>query len=317
MNRVLKKLSVATLATFFAIFAIIGLGTLTTYADTASSTASQASDFSGGGSLLGLPHWYDGGANVFAKDSNPIDGVLKIGANVISIAFYLIGMLSVIFIIIGGFQYMISAGEASRVTKGKDTLTRAIIGLAIGLVGNAVVNYIANNTFGGSFISTTGKSSSVGIPEWGVSTLSDILNIAYFVAGALAVIMIVYSGIQFVISSGDPGKATKARQTLLYSVVGLAVVLLAYAITNYITSISGIGGNDFKVIIKSITSTAFYVVGVLAIVMIVYSGIRMVASNGNASQVTKARQTLTYSIVGLAVALLAYGIINFVVSSVK
>lgn len=48
--------------------------------------------------------------------------------------------------------------------------------------------------------------------------------------GLVAVVMIVIGGISYTKSMGDPGKAKRARDTIIYGVVGLGVTLLAYAI---------------------------------------------------------------------------------------
>ena len=43
-------------------------------------------------------------------------------------------------------------------------------------------------------------------------------------------------GISFATSQGDSGKVAKARNTILYGVVGLVVALLAFAIVNFVLS---------------------------------------------------------------------------------
>lgn len=72
--------------------------------------------------------------------------------------------------------------------------------------------------------STTGAESYIG----------DIINTVLFIAGVLAVIMLIYGGISYTISAGDSGKITKAKNIIMYSVVGLVVAILAYAIVNFI-----------------------------------------------------------------------------------
>ena len=64
--------------------------------------------------------------------------------------------------------------------------------------------------------------------------IQNIINILLYVIGAVAVIMIVIGGIEYVTSAGDPAKTKKAKDTILYSVVGLVVALLAYAIVNFV-----------------------------------------------------------------------------------
>ena len=52
--------------------------------------------------------------------------------------------------------------------------------------------------------------------------------------GFIAVAMIVMGGISFATSQGDTAKVAKARNTILYGVVGLVVALLAFAIVNFV-----------------------------------------------------------------------------------
>lgn len=78
-------------------------------------------------------------------------------------------------------------------------------------------------------------ADKVGIPTMGGnSLLQQILDLTYFAAGAVAVIVIIASGIFYVISSGDPGRVTKAKNLLLYSVIGLIIVMSAFAINNFV-----------------------------------------------------------------------------------
>ena len=70
-------------------------------------------------------------------------------------------------------------------------------------------------------------------------TVTTVINIILYVLGSLAVLVIIYSGILYVMSGGDANNVTKAKNTLMYAVIGLVVALLAYAIVNFvITSFS-------------------------------------------------------------------------------
>jgi heme/copper-type cytochrome/quinol oxidase subunit 2 len=83
------------------------------------------------------------------------------------------------------------------------------------------------------------------------------------------------------------------------------------------TEICGNGDNngDIQTIIKKIVNVMMFIIGAVAVIMIVYSGFKYVTSSGDAAAVASAKSTLIYSIVGLAVAILAYAIVNFVITS--
>lgn len=80
----------------------------------------------------------------------------------------------------------------------------------------------------------------VKLPTTPDGILSNILSTVYFWAGIIAVGLIVYGGFMYVISNGDPGRVKKAKDTLLYAVIGLIVVLVAFVITNLV--IKGVNG---------------------------------------------------------------------------
>ena len=61
-----------------------------------------------------------------------------------------------------------------------------------------------------------------------------IVNTLLFIIAAVAVIMIIIAGVYYTTSGGDAALVKKAKDTLLYSVVGLVIAIMAYAIVNYI-----------------------------------------------------------------------------------
>lgn len=60
------------------------------------------------------------------------------------------------------------------------------------------------------------------------------LNILYTVAGVVAVIAIIIAGFKYVTSMGDSAAVTKAKNTIMYAVVGLVVVIMAFTVTWFI-----------------------------------------------------------------------------------
>lgn len=64
--------------------------------------------------------------------------------------------------------------------------------------------------------------------------IATIVNVLLFIVGAIAVIMIIIGGITYAVSAGDSGQITKAKNTILYAVIGLIVAFLAFAIVNFV-----------------------------------------------------------------------------------
>ena len=78
----------------------------------------------------------------------------------------------------------------------------------------------------------------VGCNATGTKTLPDIVktivNILLYILGAVAVIMIVIGGIRYTTSGGDSSAIKGAKDTILYSIIGLVVAFMAYAIVNWV-----------------------------------------------------------------------------------
>ena len=65
-------------------------------------------------------------------------------------------------------------------------------------------------------------------------------------------------------------------------------------------------------LIADIVNTLLFIVGALSVVMVIVGGIFYAISTGDAGKVARAKNTITYAIVGLVVSFLAYAIINWV-----
>jgi len=65
-------------------------------------------------------------------------------------------------------------------------------------------------------------------------TITTVINIMLFVIGIACVIMIIYGGIRYTISRGNPDDVKNAKNTILYAIVGLVIAIIAYAIVNWV-----------------------------------------------------------------------------------
>ncbi len=80
-----------------------------------------------------------------AKTSEMPSNLLGSGGvvnNVTSTILYVLGILSVVMLIIGGVKYAMSAGDAKAVTDAKNTILYALIGLVIAILAYAIVNFV-------------------------------------------------------------------------------------------------------------------------------------------------------------------------------
>lgn len=80
------------------------------------------------------------------------------------------------------------------------------------------------------------KKAADNIPKNTDANILGILNWIYAFAGLVAVGFMVYGAVNYATTQGDPAKIKKASQTIVYALIGLAVVLAAAAITNFIAN---------------------------------------------------------------------------------
>lgn len=98
--------------------------------------------------FLGFRPWYQGlpkgdkcTIGEVSEDGLPAF-VWTIVLNVLADLFGVIGYLSIIFVIYGGFLFIMAHGDPGKIAKGKKTLTAAIIGVGIALLASVIVNTI-------------------------------------------------------------------------------------------------------------------------------------------------------------------------------
>lgn len=91
----------------------------------------------------------------------------------------------------------------------------------------------------GRFLATA-PISLTNIPH---TTVTDFVRIGFtflsIIIGVISVVMIIYSGFLYVTSSGDANNVTKAKNTLMYAIIGLVIASLAAAIVNF--ALGGLG----------------------------------------------------------------------------
>jgi hypothetical protein len=66
--------------------------------------------------------------------------------------------------------------------------------------------------------------------------ISEIINFFSVIIGVIAVLMIIVGGFRYIISGGDTGNVTSAKNTILYAIIGLIIVVFAQVIVKFILS---------------------------------------------------------------------------------
>lgn len=189
--------------------------------------------------FLGFKPWYaglecDSNGGIMAPSGGNANGSTGVSESalksyfwkiVLNISFDLslaIGIIGMAMIIYGGYMYITSSGDPGKAMKGQKTLARAIIGMIIAVSASVVINTVT------AFQGFGEKTADVA------SILKEAFSWAFTAAGIVAVGFIIKAGIEYMVSSGDPGKTAKATKGIIFSIVGLLIVIAAGAITSFV-----------------------------------------------------------------------------------
>lgn len=227
MKSLLKKI--------LTVLAIIGVVSITTGFINSQNTFAEFSGRTGADcpSYLGLTSW-DCGVNINSEETLKT-GIWTIAANVATDIAVIAAYLVLGYVIYGGYLYTLSGGDANKVASGKKTLTQAFIGLAIVMSANLILGTIRIILVQNGNLASCNIETGEGCIEPNV-LVENLINWFIAIAGLVSTIFLIYGGITYITSSGDATKLQKAKNTILYSLIGLAIVALATVITAFVSS---------------------------------------------------------------------------------
>jgi len=79
-----------------------------------------------------------------------------------------------------------------------------------------------------------GTSCDTGLPEVQSTQFTTIFQYIFGTIGAIAVLIIVIAGLRFIVANGDPQNVAKARNTIIYAAIGLAIAVSAEIIVTFV-----------------------------------------------------------------------------------
>lgn len=122
------------------------------------------------------------------------------------------------------------------------TLLAAALSAAVLLVAVPAAAQVANPTLEGEACrGITGSTSPTGTgatacadPGFFGGLVESVLNILSIVLGGIAAIVLVVAGIMYVASGGDPNNTKRAKDAILYAVIGIVVAVAAQGIVRFV-----------------------------------------------------------------------------------
>ena len=229
---------------------------------------------------------------------------------------YAMGSVAIFVIILSGIRLITGARKIEEVAKTeKEHLKYAIIGLVVIVVAD---QFVKNVFFGQQGEIYSSKTTLQLAAQAGTEQIKSIYNLMEYFAAAIAILMIIISGFQYVTSGGKEETQTKARQHITYAIIGLLVLGIAeFSVKDLIFPQQGSQLSDIDKLKKLIISFTNFVSGfvsILAAAMYIYGGYLYVTAMGKEETTNKAKKVLIGATIGLLLALGAFAIVTTTVT---
>jgi Type IV secretion system pilin len=95
----------------------------------------------------------------------------------------------------------------------------------------------ANKLCGGTNCPVVNPGNVQGGKDGIVGLIISAAQLLTFIFAAVAVLFLVWGGVQYVTSGGDDGRVKNAKNTILYAIIGLVITIVAYAIVGVISNL--------------------------------------------------------------------------------
>ena len=189
--------------------------------------------------FLGMVSW-DCNVSLLNQDKNISQddlgsSIWTIAANIATDITVIAAYLVVGYIIYGGYLYIFSAGDTGKTATGKKAIHQALLGLAIVLSANIILNGIRIGLIGvkGGFTTSCVTGGCIEPADMVKNALEWVIGIS----GAVSAIFIVYGGTSYTMSRGDANKVQTAKQIITYALIGMIIVTLAELIVIFASNI--------------------------------------------------------------------------------
>ncbi len=285
-------------AKFAALAALIAVGLL------AMAKAGHAQGYLGGA-------WdqYIRPTNTFPGGTEASGEVLveKLIRNLIVIVRYLVGGVALLTGTIYGLTLVFSSGKEEVMEKQKKNFLMAFVGFAVLLISENVAS-----------IFNPEQASSDKLIDFGAAQdqLRAIVGYIKWILGSIVVLYMTITGARMVLASDQEEELTKHKESLVWGMVGLLVILLASNIVNAIYVVNeprevvAAGAESAIGEISSIIRLILVFLGPLAIAFTLYAGFLYLTALDNDEQVQKSKRMIAGGVTGIAIIYAAYALVN-------
>lgn len=150
--------------------------------------------------------------------------------------------------------------------------------------------------------------------------IPTVASLMIRLAGGLAIIMIIVACIQILASWGDEGKISSAKNSIIYALIGIGVVVLSQLIVSFAVSegqdVATRGPTDLDITaMADLVRIMLRVFNVLFAIAIFIAGTRAVLARGKEEEYNRARTALTWSIVAAVLTNISHFAVQIIITT--
>lgn len=150
-------------------------------------------------------------------------------SGIIRLVFISLAGISGIVLVLQGINYSLSSGDTEKVNKARRGIIYALIGIAVSVTAWSLLDFAIDNVIG-DISSTTASESSLN------SVFAGVISFIMLIGAIISVNIAVVGGIKFITATGNPEENKKARNTIIYALIGVLVIALSNSVLSFIIS---------------------------------------------------------------------------------
>lgn len=163
--------------------------------------------------------------------------------------------------------------------------------------------------------------TALELGQKGTGLILGIVRFLESLLGAVAVFVIIFSGLSLVTSFANEENATRHKKALMWAILGLVVVLISHNVIMQFffvvdpqTGEAGVNPQQGLLDLAGIINFLLTFLSVFATIAIIVAGIMWVVNFGNTEVVDKAKKTILWAVAGVIIAISGYALTNTLIT---
>jgi len=303
-----KKKITGFLKSFFVFVALASLMLTLSEVSFAQSITDTIRDV---GTPSSLPSFETGG-HADASYEQGASGITSAILFIVDLFKYLMGTIAVIVIIASGVRLITATKQVEEVSSAqKENMKYAAIGLVIIMLSDTLIKQVFFGEAGEVFRSEADAQLAA---ERGVEQIEGLYNFMQVFVGAIAILVIVFSGVRLVTSGGNEEAMTKTKKQIQWAALGIVLIGISELVVKGIifpeqgSTLPDV--QEARNLIRDITNFVSGFIATIAIAFLMYGGFLYVTAAGREEQTGKAKKVVMGAVIGIVVAMAAFALVN-------